>query len=188
MEFVTGLPMSKLKHDVVWVVVDRLTKSAQFIAIAETDGVEVIAVRYIEEIVRLHRVPCCMAEHVERRCAGRRLRNEMAKKLKFLKINLKEAQNRQKSYGDKSRKELEFEVGDLVYLKAMTYKGKGRFTKRKKLSPSEEDEVVEDVPPELRENLTVEATPIRIIDCMVKGMRRKKINMVKILWNCGGHE
>ncbi|XP_019090140.1 PREDICTED: uncharacterized protein LOC109128382 [Camelina sativa] len=37
---------------------------------------------------------------------------------------MKEAQDRQKNYADKRRRELEFQVGDMVYLKTMTYKGK----------------------------------------------------------------
>ncbi|MBW1279426.1 hypothetical protein KYD79_26985, partial [Escherichia coli] len=47
---------------------------------------------------------------------------------------MKEAQDRQKSYADKRRKVLEFEVGDMVYLKIVTYKGKERATKNAKLS------------------------------------------------------
>ncbi|KAG7594056.1 Zinc finger CCHC-type superfamily [Arabidopsis thaliana x Arabidopsis arenosa] len=58
MDFVTGLPTGiKSKHNAVWVVVDRLTKSAHFKAISETDGAEEIAAKYIDEIVRLHGVP-----------------------------------------------------------------------------------------------------------------------------------
>lgn len=58
MDFVTGLPTgAKTKHNAVWVVVDRLTKSAHFMAILENVGAEVIAARYVEEIVRLHGIP-----------------------------------------------------------------------------------------------------------------------------------
>ncbi|KAG7593905.1 hypothetical protein ISN45_Aa01g026930 [Arabidopsis thaliana x Arabidopsis arenosa] len=327
MDFVTGLPRSPAKHDAVWVVVDRLTKSAHFVAVSETDGAERIAAKYIEEIVRLHgvpvsivsdrdtrftshfwkafqkalgtrvnmstayhpqtdgqsertirtledmlractldwggswekhltlvefaynnsyqasigmspyealygracRTPLCWTPVGERMLFGPKIVDETNEKMKFLKVKLKEAQDRQKSYADKRRKELEFKVGDLVYLKAVTYKGDGRFSKRKKLSPryvgpykviervglvayklelppkldafhkvfhvsqlrkclSERDEAVADVPPELQENLTVKAKPIRIIDRMEKGTRGKRINMVKVLWDCGGRE
>ncbi|WZZ15186.1 hypothetical protein YC2023_108275 [Brassica napus] len=57
MEFVTGFPTTRNKKDAVWVVVDRLTKSAHFLAIKKSDGVDQIVRKYIDEIVRLHGVP-----------------------------------------------------------------------------------------------------------------------------------
>ncbi|XP_010480983.1 PREDICTED: uncharacterized protein LOC104759797 [Camelina sativa] len=48
---------------------------------------------------------------------------------------MKEAQDRQKSYADKRRRELEFQVGDMVYLKTVTYKGKDRVALNTKLTP-----------------------------------------------------
>jgi len=58
MDFVTGLSTGiKSKHNTVWVVVDQLTKSAHFMAISDKDGAEIIAEKYIDEIVRLHGIP-----------------------------------------------------------------------------------------------------------------------------------
>jgi len=58
MDFVTGLPRGiKSKHKAVRVVVDRLTKSAYFMAISDKDGAEIIAEKYIDKIVRLHGIP-----------------------------------------------------------------------------------------------------------------------------------
>ena len=57
MDFVTSLPTTRNKKDAVWVVVDRLTKSAHFIPIRNTNGVGEIVQKYIDEIVRLHGVP-----------------------------------------------------------------------------------------------------------------------------------
>ena len=48
---------------------------------------------------------------------------------------MKAAQDRQKSYPDKRRKDLEFEVEDRVFLKLSPWKGVVRFGKRGKLSP-----------------------------------------------------
>ncbi|KAA0037905.1 pol protein [Cucumis melo var. makuwa] len=45
------------------------------------------------------------------------------------------AQSRQKSYADVRRKDLEFEVGDMVFLKVAPMKGVLRFAKKGKLSP-----------------------------------------------------
>ncbi|KAJ9535922.1 LOW QUALITY PROTEIN: hypothetical protein OSB04_un000910 [Centaurea solstitialis] len=52
MDLVTGLPKTVRKHDAIWVVVDRLTKSAHFIATREASSSEVLADIYVREIVR----------------------------------------------------------------------------------------------------------------------------------------
>ena len=57
MDFVTKLPRTPKKNDVVWVIVDRLTKSAHFIPFRVGQSTEVLADKYIREIVRLHGVP-----------------------------------------------------------------------------------------------------------------------------------
>ena len=48
---------------------------------------------------------------------------------------MKAAQARQKSYADKRRKPIEFEVGDHVYLKVSPMKGVQRFGVKRKLAP-----------------------------------------------------
>ena len=45
------------KHDAVWVIVDKLTKSAHFLAVRMTFTLEEFCRLYIREIVRLHGVP-----------------------------------------------------------------------------------------------------------------------------------
>ena len=57
MDFVTGFPTTRNRKDAVWVVVDRLTKSAHFLLIRKGDGVDQIVRIYLDEIVRLHGVP-----------------------------------------------------------------------------------------------------------------------------------
>ncbi|GJX05461.1 putative reverse transcriptase domain-containing protein [Tanacetum coccineum] len=57
MDFITKLPRSKNGHDTIWVIVDRLTKSAHFLAIREDYSTERLAKTYIDEIVALHGVP-----------------------------------------------------------------------------------------------------------------------------------
>ena len=56
MDFVTHLPRTQQKHDAVWVIVDRLTKSAHFLAVWMTFSLERFFRLYIREIVRLHGV------------------------------------------------------------------------------------------------------------------------------------
>jgi len=57
MDFVVGLPKTLKKFDAVWVIVDRLTKSAHFIPVVTTYSSEQLAQTCICEIVRLHGVP-----------------------------------------------------------------------------------------------------------------------------------
>ena len=56
MDFVTHLTWISWKHDAVWVIVDRLTKSAHFLAMRMTFTLEEFCRLYIREIVRLHEV------------------------------------------------------------------------------------------------------------------------------------
>ena len=57
MDFVVGLPLKGRKHDSVWVVVDRLTKSAHFLPVRTDNSLDKLAELYIKEIVRLHGIP-----------------------------------------------------------------------------------------------------------------------------------
>ena len=54
MDFVTGLPRTQRQHDAIWVIVDRLTKSAHFFPVNVEDSLEKLAQLYVDEIVRLH--------------------------------------------------------------------------------------------------------------------------------------
>ena len=54
MDFVVGLPLTVRRHDSVWVVVDRLTKSAHFLPMRIDYSLDKLAELYIKEIVQLH--------------------------------------------------------------------------------------------------------------------------------------
>ena len=57
MDFVCGLPRTSTGCDAVWVIVDRLTKSAHFLPMNMEYSLEKLTKLYIKEIVRLHGVP-----------------------------------------------------------------------------------------------------------------------------------
>jgi IS30 family transposase len=57
MDFIVGLPLTARKKDSIWVIVDRLTKTAHFIAVHTTYSVQHNAKLYIDQIVRLHGIP-----------------------------------------------------------------------------------------------------------------------------------
>ena len=57
MDFVSGFPRTARGHNAIWVIVDRLTKSAHFLGMKTTDTSETLSQLYIQGIVRLHGVP-----------------------------------------------------------------------------------------------------------------------------------
>nr|GEZ10771.1 hypothetical protein [Tanacetum cinerariifolium] len=57
MDFITKLPKIKSRHDTIWVIVDRLTKLAHFLATREDYSTRRLAMLYIDEIVAQHGVP-----------------------------------------------------------------------------------------------------------------------------------
>ncbi|GJY23114.1 putative reverse transcriptase domain-containing protein [Tanacetum coccineum] len=57
MDFVTKLPKTTNGYDTIWVIVDRLTKSAHFLPMRETDPMEKLMKLYMKEVVTRHGVP-----------------------------------------------------------------------------------------------------------------------------------
>jgi hypothetical protein len=233
MDFVTKLRKSPSGCDMIWVIVDRLTKSAHFLAIKETDSLERLSRIYLKEVVSRHgvpvsiisdrdprfasrfwkqlhkalgtqldmstayhpqtdgqsertiqtledmlracvidfgksweihlplvefsynnsyhssikatpfealygrkcRSPLCWAEVGESQLTGPELVYETSEKIVQIRNRMAAARDRQKSYADRRRKPLEFQVGDRVLLKVSPWKGVIRFGKRGKLNP-----------------------------------------------------
>ncbi|KAD6118870.1 hypothetical protein E3N88_10141 [Mikania micrantha] len=233
MDFITKLPRTANGKDSIWVIVDRLTKSAHFLPIRETYPVRKLARIYIDEIVSRHgiplsiisdrdarftarfweslheafgtrldlstayhpqtdgqtertiqtledmlracvinfggnwdshlplvefsynnsyhasigmasfealygrkcRSPICWTEVGDSQITGPEIIQETTDKIRHIRDNLLAARSRQKSYADKRRKPLEFEVGDMVLLKVSPWKGVVRFGKKGKLAP-----------------------------------------------------
>ncbi|KAL0551810.1 hypothetical protein IC582_010899 [Cucumis melo] len=233
MDFITGLPRTLRGFTVIWVVVDRLTKSAHFVPGKSTYTASKWAQLYMSEIVRLHgvpvsivsdrdarftskfwkglqtamgtrldfstafhpqtdgqterlnqvledmlracalefpgswdshlhlmefaynnsyqatigmapfealygkscRSPVCWGEVGEQRLMGPELVQSTNEAIQKIRSRMHTAQSRQTSYADVRRKDLEFEVGDKVFLKVAPMKGVLRFERRGKLSP-----------------------------------------------------
>ncbi|XXG85952.1 hypothetical protein AAC387_Pa11g0946 [Persea americana] len=233
MDFVSGLPRTRRQHDAIWVIVDRLTKSAHFLPFRKDMGFSEMSNLFVKEIVRLHGVPVSIISDRDSRFVstfwqtyqnamgtrlrfstayhpqtdgqsertiqtledllrasvadfgsdwddhlalcefaynnsyhssiemapfealyGRRCRTpvsweevgtrsfhgptiiaETADKVQKVQERLKVARSRQKSYADNRRRDLEFAVGDLVFLKTSPMKGTVRFGQKGKLSP-----------------------------------------------------
>jgi transposase InsO family protein len=57
MDFIVGLPWIARRKDSIWVIVDRLTKTAHFITVHTTYSVQDYAELCVDQIVHLHRIP-----------------------------------------------------------------------------------------------------------------------------------
>ncbi|GKF17451.1 putative reverse transcriptase domain-containing protein, partial [Tanacetum coccineum] len=57
MDFVSGFPRTPSGYDTIWVIVNRLTKSAHFLPMKKTDSMEKLTRLYLKEIVCRHGVP-----------------------------------------------------------------------------------------------------------------------------------
>ncbi|GJZ40121.1 putative nucleotidyltransferase, ribonuclease H [Tanacetum coccineum] len=57
MDFVTKLPKTAAGQDTIWVIVDRLTKSAHFLPMGEDDMLEKLTRQYLKKVVSRHGVP-----------------------------------------------------------------------------------------------------------------------------------
>ncbi|GKC91521.1 putative reverse transcriptase domain-containing protein [Tanacetum coccineum] len=125
MDFMSGLPRTPSGYDTIWVIVDRLTKSAHFLPMKKMDSMEKLTRMYLKEI----------SEVGDSQLTGPELIRDTTEKIVQIKNCLLTARSRQKSYADRRLKLLEFEVGDMVLLKESPWKGVAHFRKRGKLSP-----------------------------------------------------
>jgi hypothetical protein len=57
MDLIVGLPRTSTGYDSIWVIMDRLTKVAQFIPVKTTYSGARLVELYMEQIVCLHGVP-----------------------------------------------------------------------------------------------------------------------------------
>ncbi|GKC81970.1 putative reverse transcriptase domain-containing protein, partial [Tanacetum coccineum] len=123
MDFVTKLPKTSSGQDTIWEVVSR-------------HGVPVSDISD-----RDSRFTFSFMEITDRSPGWRTLAHgsgnvhETTEKIIQIKKHIQAARDRQKSYADRRRKPLEFEVGDKVMLKVSPWKGVIRFGKRGKLNP-----------------------------------------------------
>ncbi|XP_040934464.1 uncharacterized protein [Gossypium hirsutum] len=104
----------------------------------------------------------------------KKLVSDTEEKVKLIRNRLKEATGRQKSYADLKCKEIKYSVGDYVFLKTRFSMLRHYHSDPTYIVPVEEIEVTSD--------LTFEEEPVQILDCDVKGMRRKSVPLVKVLW------
>ncbi|GKD62600.1 putative reverse transcriptase domain-containing protein [Tanacetum coccineum] len=163
MDFITKLPKSSQCFDTIWVIMDRLIKSAHFLLIRENDSLDKLA-RSFQKALGTY-LSMSTAYHPETDKQSERTIQTLKDMLRACVINfgkgwvkhlplakfsynnsyyasikaapyerIQAAQDRQKSYVDLKRKPMEFDVRDRVILKVSPWKGVVRFGKRGKLN------------------------------------------------------
>ena len=71
MDFIVGLPRTKSGHDAIWVIIDRLTKSAHFLPINEKSSRDKLVYLYVREIVLRYGVPVSIVSNRDPRFNSR---------------------------------------------------------------------------------------------------------------------
>ncbi|WVZ84887.1 LOW QUALITY PROTEIN: hypothetical protein U9M48_031859 [Paspalum notatum var. saurae] len=147
MDFIVGLPRTQSGFDSIWVVVDRLTKVAHFIPVKTTYSGAKLAELYMSRIASIKmspfqalygrrcRTPLHWDQPGEKQLFGPEIIEDAERQVRMILENLRIAQTRQKSYADNRRRDLEFAVGDYVYLKVSPIRGLRRFKVKGKLAP-----------------------------------------------------
>ncbi|XP_052888035.1 uncharacterized protein LOC128296636 [Gossypium arboreum] len=126
--------------------------------------------------------PTCWTELGEQQILGLELIADTEDKVKLIRGRLKEAFDRQKSYADLKRKDIEHSVGDYVFLKVSPWK---KIMRRYCSDPSHVVPVEEI---DVRLDLTIEEKPMQILEHDVKVLRKKSVSLVKVLWHNHGAE
>ncbi|GJT08361.1 putative reverse transcriptase domain-containing protein [Tanacetum coccineum] len=150
MDFMTKFPRSSSGHDTIWVIVDRLTKSAHVLPVREDYKMERLARVYLNEIVARHGVPISIISDRDIHFTSR-FWQSMQEAL-GTRLDMSTAYHPQTD-GQKSVREpimglrigedsltgaLKFSVADYVLLKVLPWKGVIRFGKKGKLAPRTE--------------------------------------------------
>nr|GEX04633.1 reverse transcriptase domain-containing protein [Tanacetum cinerariifolium] len=158
MYFVMKLYKTLSGHDTIWVIVDRLTKSAHFIPTRETESMETLTKLYIEEIVSRHGVPISIISVCDSHFTSRFYKScrmlwigPMAYKLKFPK----ELRN----------------VHNIFYVSNL------------KKCLSDESLVISMKKLRLDDKLNFVEEPVEIMDREVKQLKQSRIPIVKVRWN-----
>ncbi|GJT05149.1 putative reverse transcriptase domain-containing protein [Tanacetum coccineum] len=204
MDFITKLPRSSQGFDTIWVIVDRLTKSAHFLPhTVRMDSVDKLAELFkpsnkaaLTEALygRKCRSPVCWAEVGEAQLTGPELIQETTEKIVLIKQRMQAAQDRQKSYADRKRKPMEFEVGDRVMLKLERLPTGWNFSRVERVHHTfhvsnlkkcyaDEPLVMPLEGIHVDDKLQFVEEPVEIMEREIKRLKRSRIPLVKVRWN-----
>ncbi|GKA61932.1 putative reverse transcriptase domain-containing protein [Tanacetum coccineum] len=206
MDFITKLPKFSQGFDTIWVIVDRLTKSAHFLPIRENDPLDKLARSFQKALGK--DLSMSIAYHLETDGQSERTIQTLEDMLRacvidlgkgWIKQRIQAAQDRQKSYADLKQKPMEFEVGDRVMLKVLAKVGKVayRLELPQELSRvhhtfhvSNLKKCYADKPLAMPlegihvdDKLQFVEEPVEIMEREIKRLKRSRIPLVKVRWN-----
>ncbi|GJW84569.1 putative reverse transcriptase domain-containing protein [Tanacetum coccineum] len=171
--FVNKLLRTTAGQDTIWVIIDRLTKSAHFLPMREDDTLEKLTRQYLKEVVSKHGVPAHW-----HRDHPRDKRRELFKSRAYLSRPC----DRQKSFADIIAK-----VGTVAYRLELPEKlsrvhSTFHVSKLKKCMADEPLAIpLDEIQVERKLNFIKE--PIEIMDREVKRLKQSRIPIVKVCWN-----
>ncbi|GJY33188.1 putative reverse transcriptase domain-containing protein [Tanacetum coccineum] len=135
----------------------------------------------------------CWEEVGDSQLTGPEIIQETTEKIIQIKKRIQAARDRQKSYVDRRRNPLEFQVGDKVMLKISPWKGVKRFGKRGKLNPryigpfkkcfSDEPLVIPLDETQIDDKLHSIEEPAEIMDREFKRLKQSRNPIVKVCWD-----
>ncbi|GKD31795.1 reverse transcriptase domain-containing protein [Tanacetum coccineum] len=172
MDSITKLSKTSSGNDTIWMIFDRLTKSAHFLPMKETDTMERLTRLYLNEVVSRHGVPVSIISDRDGRFTSY-----------FCRIQ--SACDHQKSYADVRRKPLEFQVGEKVMLKVSPWKGGYPFWQTGEVEP-EVYWTVQVIPPIVNTSNVVALTVEKTNDGF-QTVSKKKKRQGKFKSTDGGH-
>ncbi|KAL6125181.1 hypothetical protein ACLB2K_073240 [Fragaria x ananassa] len=145
------------------------------------------------------RSPICWAEVGDSELLGPDIVQETTEKEYIIQDRIRTAQSNQKSYVDLKRRQIEFDVGDHVFLTVSPTKGVVRFGKKGKLALRVHNvfhvsllrkyipnasHVIDYGTIKVNADATFFVEPVRILDRSTKRLRRKEVDLVKV---CQSH-
>ncbi|GKE21911.1 putative reverse transcriptase domain-containing protein, partial [Tanacetum coccineum] len=184
MDFVTKLPKTATSQDTIWIIVDRLTKSAHFLPMREDDSLEKLTRQYLKE-----------AKVGDSQLTGLEIIHETTEKIIQIKNRIQAARDRQKSYADERLKPIEFQVGDKIIAKVGTIAYRLELPEQLsrvhstfhvsnlKKCLSDETLAIPLDENQIDEKLHFIEEPVEIMDREVKRLKQSRIPIVKVRWN-----